>query len=100
MTLPEWYQNEANASQLADLLKHPTVVRALDVVETANTPAFRSGVSPTDLALVHAFQAGIHHVRRALITLARPPGEAAEILPEWEGTHVMPAQEFTPDPTE
>jgi len=90
MTLPEWYQNEANAPQLLDALNQPVVVKALALIEAANTPAFRSGVSPTDLALVHAFQAGIHHVRRTLLVLTRPPAEHSSPLPEWEGGHILP----------
>jgi hypothetical protein len=89
-TLPEWYQDEANATQLADILRQPVLVKALSVIETANTPAFRAGVSPTDLALVHTFQAGVHHVRRTLGVLTRPAPEQAAPLPEWEGDHIFP----------
>lgn len=89
-TLPEWYQDEANALQLVDILRQPVLVKALSVIETANTPAFRAGVSPTDLALVHAFQAGVHHVRRTLGVLTRPAPEQAAPLPEWEGGHIIP----------
>ena len=88
-TLPEWYQDEANASQLADILRQPVLAKALSVIETANTPTFRTGVSPHDLALVHAFQAGVHHVRRTLGVLTRPAPEQAAPLPEWEGRHVI-----------
>ena len=93
-TLPEWYQDEANAPQLVDILRQPVLVKALSVIETANTPTFRPGVSPHDLALVHAFQAGVHHVRRTLGVLTRPPAEATAPLPEWEGGHVI---ESTPE---
>lgn len=89
-TLPEWYQNEANASQLMDILRQPVLVKALSVIEAANTPTFRAGVSPTDLALVHAFQAGVHHVRRTLGVLTRPPADATPPLAEWEGSHIIP----------
>lgn len=92
MTLPEWYQDEANASQLMDVLRQPVLVKALSLVETANSPAFRAGVSPTDLALVHSFQAGVHHVRRALGALTRPPAAPADQLPEWEGDHILPPE--------
>jgi hypothetical protein len=95
MTLPEWYQDEANASQLVDILRQPVLVKALSVIETANSPIFRAGVSATDLALVHAFQAGVHHVRRTLGVLTRPPAEQAQTPPEWEGAHIV--SDFTTD---
>ena len=89
-TLPEWYEDEARAARLNELLRDPVLGLALDLVEKANTPGFRAGVSPTDLALVHSFQAGIHHVRRALMTLTHKPDAMTEDLSEWEGEHILP----------
>jgi hypothetical protein len=94
-TLPEWYKDEANPSQLIDIMRQPVLVKALAVIETANTPVFRAGVSPTDLAIIHAFQAGVHHVRRTLGVLAHPPSEAQSPLAEWEGSHIIP--DFLPE---
>lgn len=90
MTLPEWYKDEANAAQLVELLRQPVLVKALALIEEANSPVFRAGATPTDLALLHNFQAGIRHVSRTLWVLTRPPAEAAPPLAEWEGTHILP----------
>jgi hypothetical protein len=89
MTLQEWYSDEARSAILNDVLRDPILLRAFEVVEGANTPAFRPGVSTTDLAMVHSFQAGVHHVRRALTALTRKPEAMAEELPEWEGEHIL-----------
>lgn len=97
ITLPEWYQDEASMAHLNDLLRDPVFELALGLVERANTPAFRPGVSTTDLALVHSFQAGIHHTRRALTALTRKPDSVAEESGEWEGEHVIP---LPPETTE
>lgn len=89
MTIPEWYKDEAKMHVLNSLLRDPVFEQALDLVEKANAPAFRAGVSATDLALVHSFQAGVHHVRRALVALTHtPPGER-DTPGEWEGGHVV-----------
>ena len=89
-TLPEWYQNEANPAGLADILTNPILKRAFEVVGQTNTPVFRSGVAVTDLALIHAFQAGVHHVYRTMHILSKPPAEPGDHEPEWEGSHVIP----------
>ena len=98
ITLPEWYQNEANRAELADLLVNPVLKRAFELVGSFNTPVFRSGVSTKDLALIHAFQAGVHHVHRTLHVLSRPPAEADTPAKEWEGDHIVPPIE--PDETQ
>lgn len=74
---------------LNNLLRDPVLETALDLVEKANSPGFRPGVSPTDLAMVHSFQAGIHHVRRALIALTHKPDLDTDGVGEWEGDHVI-----------
>jgi hypothetical protein len=91
-TLPEWYQDEAKMSHLNDLLRDPVLNLALGLVEKANTPGFRAGVAVSDLALVHSFQAGIHHVRRALVALTYKPDSVTNEAGEWEGDHVIPTQ--------
>jgi hypothetical protein len=90
MTLPEWYQNEAAMARLNDLLRDPVLELALGLVEKANSPAFRAGVTPTDLAMVHSFQAGVHHTRRALFALTHKPDLVSDEAGEWEGGHVLP----------
>jgi hypothetical protein len=90
MTLPEWYQDDAKMAILNDILRDPVLEMALGLVEKANTPGFRAGVSPTDLALVHSFQAGVHHVRRALVALTHKHDSVIDEIGEWEGDHVLP----------
>lgn len=97
MTLPDWYKNEAHAAELAQLLENPTLKKALDVIEGANRPVFRAGVSPKDLALMASFQAGVHHVARMLAFLTRPPAADAGVEAEWQGAHVVPDFDFDPD---
>lgn len=91
MTLEKWHENEFHRAHLAEVLEDPVVIRALSVLEGANSPQFRAGVSATDLALVHAFQAGVHHVRKALFALTTRPEPDTPALGEWEGGHVFPS---------
>ncbi len=97
MTIPEWYQDEAKMAILNSLLRDPVFEMALGLVEKANSPAFRAGVPAVDLALVHSFQAGIHHVRRALTALTHKPAANIDAPAEWEGDHVISS---TTDETE
>lgn len=97
MNLKQWYDNPLNAEGLAELMEHPLFARALSVIESSNTPAFRAGVAPVDLALVHSFQAGVHHVRRALHALSKPPALADSPLGEWEWP-TDPTTESTDNP--
>jgi hypothetical protein len=93
MNLQNWYENEVNAAHLAELLSDPVLNRAFAVIETANSPVFRAGAQPADLATLHAFQAGVHHVRRTLHLLTQPPAHKTEPLSEWEGDHIFDQQQ-------
>jgi hypothetical protein len=92
-SLKDWFEDESNMDQLSALLRHPILDRALTLVEKANAPVFRPGVSTTDLALLNAFQAGIHHARTALTAMTQLPtaGDAGQA--EWEGDHVIKSPE-------
>ena len=89
ITLPDWYKDESNLLELTKLLNNPVLEKALSLVEHANTPGFRPGVGINDLALVHAFQAGIHHVQRSLRILTMPPASGDAPAGEWEGDHII-----------
>lgn len=89
-SLADWYQDESNAIELAVLLKNPTLRKALDVVASANTPGFNYGAPIADQAMLHAFQAGVHHVQRSLNTLTQPPMAPEAPVAEWQGAHVFP----------
>ena len=96
-SLADWYKDESNATELAALLHNPVLQRALAVVTAANSPVFRVGVGLNDLATLHAFQAGVHHVPRTLHMLTQPPvAHDPEAMKEWEGEHVVPTDSETP----
>lgn len=98
-TLKDWYEDENNRVALSELLDSRVLRKALDLIESFNTPVFRPGVSPKDLALIHSFQAGVHHVARTLHVLAAPmPQGNGDDLPEWEGTHVFDDLDSTDQP--
>ena len=90
-SLSDWYKNPNNAPELAQILDNPVLQKALDVITSANSPIFRAGVKLDDLAVLHSFQAGVHHVRRTLQVLATPqPQQTTQMPPEWEGDHIIP----------
>lgn len=90
-TLAEWYEDETHAIELAVLLKNPVLKAAITIVTTANCPVFRSGVALNDLALIHSFQAGVHHLPHALQVLTQPQPKHSAPLTEWEGEHILPS---------
>lgn len=88
-SIADWYKDTSNAAELAALLANPVLRKALDVVATANTPGFRYGAPVADQAMLHSFQAGVHHVQRSLQTLTQPPAAPEAPTPEWQGDHVF-----------
>lgn len=90
MTLQDWYKDDGNRARLANLLADPVLVKALAVIEESNCPVFRAGVAASDLALIHSFQSGVHHVRRTLQFLTKPKAADAALPEPWTGPHIKP----------
>jgi hypothetical protein len=77
MTIKEWARHEPYRTQLADSLKAPFMVAALDLLSQTNKPQPAQSADVTALALLHQFQAGWYACLQAL-----------QNLPTLDGAHL------------